>query len=276
MRKYLLLLVFFSLLFSAQNQRYIYEYKIIKDSTDRDNVRNEMMFLDTSKEGSRYYSYTAYHSDSLMLVSLEQQLKATGMINIKSDMKKEAVRYSVSKTYPDYKVNLHNKIGTDNYNISEDRKFNWSITSDKQKIGKWNTQKATLDFAGRQWTAWFTTEIPLQDGPYKFSGLPGLIVKIEDKSQSHILELRGIKTISDAEYNAKSKPKKEVSLNLKQYQKIITDYENDPTKGLKQASMGNITMLPAEGGDNRWIKEREESLKKELKKDNNKIELSFK
>lgn len=63
---------------------------------------------------------------------------------------------------------------------------------------------------------------------------------------------------------------------MKQYQKIITDYENDPTKSLKQASMGNITMMPVQGGDNRWIKEREESLKKELKKDNNKVELSFK
>lgn len=269
-------MIFFSLLFSAQNQRYIYEYKIIKDSTDRNNVRNEMMFLDTSKEGSRYYSYTAHHSDSLMFVNMEQQLKATGMINVTSDMKKESERYSVSKTYPGYKVSLHNRVGMDNYNVSEDRKLNWKITSDKQKIGNWNTQKATLDFAGRQWTAWFTTEIPLQDGPYKFSGLPGLIVKIEDKSQSHILELRGIKTITEADYMARSKPKNEISLTLKQYQKIITDYENDPTKGLKQASMGNITMMPVQGGDNRWIKEREESIKKEMKKDNNKIELSFK
>lgn len=34
------------------------------------------------------------------------------------------------------------------------------------------TQKATCDFAGRKWIAWFTTEIPIQDGPYKFYGLP--------------------------------------------------------------------------------------------------------
>lgn len=276
MKKYLLLFSLFSLLFSAQNQRYIYEYKVIKDSTDRDNVRNEMMYLDTSKKGSRYYSYTAYHADSLVRVNLEQQLKATGMINIKSDMKKEAERYSVSKTYPDYKVSLHNRIGMDNYKVSEDRKLNWKITGDKQKIGNWNTQKATLDFAGRQWTAWFTTEIPLQDGPYKFAGLPGLIVKIEDKNQSHVLELRGIRTITDEDYKSLPTPKNEVALNLKQYQKIITDYQNDPTKGLKQASMGNIVMMPAQGSDNRWIKEREESMKKELKKDNNKIELSFK
>jgi len=275
MRQYLLLMSFFSLLFSAQNQRYIYEYKMIKDSADRDNIRNEMMFLDTFKEGSRYYSYTARHSDSLVNANLEQQLKATGMISVTSDMKKDAERYSVSKTYPDYKISFHNRVGMENYKVAEDRKLNWKITSDKQKIGNWNTQKATLDFAGRQWTAWFTTEIPLQDGPYKFYGLPGLIVKIEDKTKSHI-ELKGIKTITQSDYISLPKPKNEIVLNLKQYQKIIADYENDPTKGLKQASMGNIMLMPVQGGDNRWIKEREESLKKEMKKDNNKIELSFK
>ena len=47
--------------------------------------------------------------------------------------------------------------------------------------------KAVTEFAGRKWTAWFTEELPFQDGPYKFRGLPGLIVKLEDATQSHVL-----------------------------------------------------------------------------------------
>lgn len=259
----------------AQNQRYIYEYKLVKDSTDKASQRSEMMYLDTSKEGSEYYSYTAYHSDSLVRAALETQLKATGMINIKSDMKKDGERYSVSKTYPDYKTELHNRIGMNRYKITEDRKLNWKILPDKQQIGKWQTQKATLDFAGRQWTAWFASEIPLQEGPYKFSGLPGLIVKMEDKTSSHILELKGIKTLTDDDIKAYKKPNNELALNQKQYQKLLDDYAKDPTQGFKQAAMGGIVLKPAEG-DNRWMKEREAQLKEELKKDNNKIELSFK
>lgn len=81
----------------AQNQRYIYEYKLVKDSTNKANQRIEMMYLDTSKEGSEYYSYTAYRSDSLVRAALEMELKATGMVNIKPNMKVDAERYSVSK-----------------------------------------------------------------------------------------------------------------------------------------------------------------------------------
>ena len=37
-----------------------------------------------------------------------------------------------------------------------------------------------MPFGGRIWTAWFAPEIKTSDGPYKFLGLPGLILKLED------------------------------------------------------------------------------------------------
>lgn len=259
----------------SQNQRYIYEYKLIKDSTNKTSQRTEIMYLDTSKEASNYYSYTAFHSDSLVRANLEMQLKATGVINIKPNMRVDAERYSVSKTYPDFRTELHTRIGMDAYKILEDRKMNWNILPEKQQIGKWQTQKATLDFGGRHWKAWFATEIPLQDGPYKFAGLPGLIVKIEDQTQSHILELKGIKNLSSEEFSAVRKPRNEISLSLKQYQKLLADYAKDPTQGLKQATMGAVVMMGAEGDNKKWIKEREAKMKEDLKKDNNNIELSF-
>ncbi len=260
----------------AQNKRFIYEYKFISDSTKIDDVKTEMMFLDTTKDGSKYYSYTVFNSDSIMKVDLEKQLAATGSINVKSDMQKGSVRYSVTKTYPDYKINLHRRLGMDAYNISDDRKINWKILPEKEKIGEWNAQKAEADFAGRHWIAWFSTEIPIQDGPYKFRGLPGLIVKIEDKTGSHKMELKGIKNITgNVDINVFEV--KEIAVNSKQFQKVLKEYENDPTKGIKQIQMGgtSIILTGKDWTSNKIAKEQEERLKARIKKDNNRIELDI-
>ena len=51
-------------------------------------------------------------------------------------------------------------------------KMNWKIEDEVKKIGIYNCQKATLEIGGRKWTAWFTPDVPLNFGPYKFQGLP--------------------------------------------------------------------------------------------------------
>lgn len=276
MRKIFLLFVLLGTLAIAQNKRFIYEYKFIPDSTNVSDVKTEMMFLDTSKEGSKYYSYTVFNSDSTMKVDLEKQLAATGSINVKSDMRKGDVRYSVTKTYPDYKTNIHRRLSMDAYSIAEDRKINWKISSEKEKIGEWNAQKAEADFAGRHWIAWFSTDIPIQDGPYKFQGLPGLIVKIEDKSGSHKMELKGIKNIK-GNLDINVFEAKEIAINSKQFQKVMTEYENDPAKGIKQIQMGGATIIMTgkDGNSTRFAKEQEDRLKAQIKKDNNRIELDI-
>jgi hypothetical protein len=40
--------------------------------------------------------------------------------------------------------------------------------------------------------AWFAPELPYSDGPYKFNGLPGLIVKIADTRNQYVFELLSI------------------------------------------------------------------------------------
>ena len=243
----------------------------LSDSTNVSDVKSELMNLDVTDSGSKFYSATVYQSDSIMKVDLDKQLAATGAINIKSDMRKGLVRYSVSKKYPKYEIFLHSRILSDFYKVSDERPLDWKITSEKLKIGEWSTQKAETDFGGRHWIAWFTTDIPIQDGPYKFHGLPGLIVKLEDHTKSHLFNLQGVKNINVIPQDVFGA--KEISVNSKQYDKLMKDYENDPTKGLKQMQMGGVTMIMKDGQNNQ-MKDQEERLKAKIKKDNNRIELN--
>lgn len=64
--------------------------------------------------------------------------------------------------------------------LTEDKvtHFNWKLSNDTAQIGDYLCKKATVNFRGRNYTAWYSEEIPLQNGPWKFHGLPGLIFKV--------------------------------------------------------------------------------------------------
>jgi GLPGLI family protein len=65
--------------------------------------------------------------------------------------------------------------------LAEQRQaINWILSEDEKKIQGYNCKKASSLFKGRNYTAWFSPEIPIPEGPYKFKGLPGLILEIED------------------------------------------------------------------------------------------------
>lgn len=80
--------------------------------------------------------------------------------------------------------------------------------------------------------AWFTHEIPISDGPYKFNGLPGLILEISDTENHYNFTLKGVE---------KLKPKIPFKLNFKHYIKtseeelfeVLSRYKRDPFSYVK-------------------------------------------
>jgi GLPGLI family protein len=76
-----------------------------------------------------------------------------------------------------------------NYQYSEDIPVqNWDIRDDTLTVAGYLCQKAVCRFRGRDYTAWFAMDIPLGNGPWKFGGLPGLILKVYDNEMSYIFE----------------------------------------------------------------------------------------
>ncbi|MFP3591043.1 GLPGLI family protein [Chryseobacterium sp. SIMBA_038] len=286
MKKILLLFFLLSvLIIDAQYQRFVYEYKFAIDSTAKDKTETELMNLDIAPKGSKFYSKDYQELDSLMNAYIQKQVKlGIKDISLSGMGYKGEMRYFVEKSYPDYVLSYFNSLLSDEYLVQDTRKQQWKILSDKEKIGNFNAQKAVCDFAGRKWIAWFTTDIPIQDGPYKFHGLPGLIIKLEDNTHSHIFELKGVKKLPQtAEWKSQKEKKRYnalITLNQEKYKKVFKDYLQDPMKGQRQLlNNGTIIEMRDESGKvidpAKQMREDEKRLKEKMKKQNNILELDL-
>lgn len=279
-----LFLLFCNLSF-AQNQRFSYYYSFVKDTLNTQEVTKELMNLDITKNGSAFYSHDVHVSDSTMTAYFEKQIKTTGSMNVDTRMmsqRKGTVKYRIIKEYPDFKIASVLNIGMDYYKVSDDRKLIWKILPDRQKIGDFNAQKATTEFAGRKWEAWFSSELPFQDGPYKFHGLPGLIIKLQDHTGTHQFELAGISkfTESPENFSGFGGGNKVIEINRLQYRKLYLEDRNDPAKVIKQAMANGAVLQFTDQSGNvippaQMIKNKEQSAKSKNAKDNNIIELDM-
>lgn len=118
--------------------------------------------------------------------------------------------FEVYKNYPDKKItvtDLATKIGGTYKYEEEIPNQKWEITTDTLTILSYLCQKAITTFRGRTFEAWFTADIPINNGPYKFGGLPGLILKVSDHKQYFVFECIGIEKLRKMEpikfYNLK-------------------------------------------------------------------------
>lgn len=71
---------------------------------------------------------------------------------------------------------------TNAYLIEDSVVWSWSLENETKEIAGFDCNKATASFRGRNYTAWFATDIPVNAGPWKFFGLPGLIMEVSDDS----------------------------------------------------------------------------------------------
>lgn len=71
----------------------------------------------------------------------------------------------------------------------------WQITEESDSILGYPCYKAIIDYGGRVYYAWFTLDIPINDGPWKLWGLPGLILKVTDKDGLYEWKAIGIQNI---------------------------------------------------------------------------------
>lgn len=221
--RYLIVLLF-PFLLSAQTHRFIYEYEFKIDSLSNDLTR-ENMILDINPEEVKFYPYFFAENDSINKL---KNISSSGWDDL----------LPVVKRNRNTNKNTSYILLNDLFSIQTEDKINWKLSNETKSVTNYKLQKATTTFGGRNWTAWFNTEINLNEGPYKFRGLPGLIFEIADEKNnfSFILvksyQLKS--TYNTSEFLESFAGQKAIPVSEKILQKKQLELFNDPLQDFKE------------------------------------------
>lgn len=101
--------------------------------------------------------------------------------------------YYVIKSFPSNTLKYYDTAGLDKFFYEETpEEWHWEIGDATKNILGYECVEATTDFHGRKWTVWFAPEIPVQNGPWKFDGLPGLILEASAEGNQYSFIATGI------------------------------------------------------------------------------------
>jgi GLPGLI family protein len=236
------------------------------DSTNSESIQNETMVLFIGDKISRFSSEGQYIADSIKEAYKDRERTQQSFNEMRSKMPMSALNFYVFKRQNSAQVSFTEKIVKDNYRYTQDiDDLNWEILPETKEVAGFVAQKAKASFSGRDYTAWFTTEIPISEGPYKFRGLPGLILKISDNNDYYTFKLNGFKELND-EISIEFEPEDYLEVSRERFLQIKQEYAENPF--IKMENSG-ITMGFQPGQKEKLLREHRE----ELKKENNPIEL---
>ena len=90
--------------------------------------------------------------------------------------------FAVYKHYPEEaKLTYTNEIFEYNYIYEQELPaIDWQMQDADSVVCGYSCSKAVGEWRGRTWTVWYSMDIPIDDGPWKLQGLPGLILHAED------------------------------------------------------------------------------------------------
>ena len=256
-----------SLLFSQSNLKdslrheVIYKYSYQENDKDTTSLKTEDMILKISKDFSYYVSLNSMRIRE-MSEAFEKTKKMPTNLNSISRAK---IHHTILKNYVKNEMTFSNMFGMNYFSYSKKiDSFKWVLNDEKKDIIGYSCQKATTSFAGRDYTAWYAVDIPISDGPYKFSGLPGLIFLIYDTKKQYSFEIISIKN-TNAFFDTKDPIYSNIVTSYDEYKTIENKFIKKPSSMMNTSGI----QLPKE-----LLDKADRRAKEKLKYENNPLELN--
>lgn len=160
---------------------------------------SDIMILEIGKNICSFYGERNRIFDSVVNSGALDYMFASRSIYV-SQLPKKNINLEIKLyfNFPAGKITVQDMVFIDNYEYTEDiEKINWKILPGSTKqIAGFNCKKAICTFRGRDYEAWYTPYIPISRGPWKFNGLPGLILEVSDSQKQIQFECEKVEIVS--------------------------------------------------------------------------------
>ena len=230
---------------ASETMEFVYDYSCCVDTAGllSENYDSDNMLLQIGPDGlSKFSSYKNLTVDSILMRSTQEQIvdaALEGKLSTGEFM-------TIYKNYPAGRLTHTEKICQDWFRYEEEMpSFEWELTDSVAEVRGYECQSARCRFRGREWTVFYTEEIPLMDGPWKFHGLPGLIMKASDGKGHYTFECIGIKSKADRPITLYKVPFNTTDRRV--YYDAKHRYEINPYAYYEATTGGSVTVTDESG-----------------------------
>lgn len=235
----------------------IYTFKYVRDLENKDVPYSSTMVLSLGKSSSRYCTEKLFKRNDKKILEARkkeqehlQALPSASMITVAGGpmltvgKSGAIIDEEILKNLPDKKIAIDARLGIKSYHAeTELKEINWIVLPETKRIGDYVCQKATGSYGGRKYEAWFTKDIPFQDGPWKLHGLPGLILEANDVANEISFTFKEISQNDDSEIIVQSFMNSQFSIatKIEDLNKAKKAFETDP-EGVMGAQAPNAKL----------------------------------
>ncbi len=246
-----------------------YETLSVPDSLHPDKTVKDYLVLQIGRSGvSKFYSDNVRRRDSIMGEMIKRNPTQIDMKRVMDDhgIGAGGDERVIFKNYPAGKITVTDRVVSTDYLYEENLdEIQWNILPDTMTCLSYSCQKAETDFRGRHYEAWFTPDFPVSEGPWKFGGLPGLILRMEDSQKNFVFQATGLEQSGSLIYY----PQKDyLKTSRKEVDKIKRRFIENPMEYIKSSLPGANIQIKMKNEDG------SESTGKDIKFPYNPMELN--
>lgn len=257
--------------FYAQKFRFYYQLKFTPDSSQKEIKKTDFYILDYDIKSNESFFYSSnYIKNDSINKKINSLMNVSNITVNLNDFKSSFIKDIIVKNNNVYSI--YSTIDGEFYEYKQEIEGKWKLGAENLTVLEYNCKSADILWGGRNWKAYFTSEIPFHIGPYKFGELPGLITKVYDTENEFEFNLIGV-----------TKIKEEVKFNFSKYINISEDkyinqydsYVKDPVRKMKQGVIitdDGTKFVMAEGFSKSEIENEKKEIYSRLSKENNCIE----